>query len=120
MFPFVPLAMAGASIAAGLYSGHQSRIASKYQMDYQKQLRAENDRFWTNYKKNHHWSSNRQIKYPYRSGYYFNNTSYYSALANYNSSYARNIAGSFGAIGGAYLGSKKYYSNKQSNYRRRY
>lgn len=108
-FPFIPIALAGASIASGLYAGYQTRQANRYTMDYQKRMQRENEEFWKNYAKNHRWSNFRKVKYPYRSGYYYNMSGYYNALGSYNSSYANNMSRSFGSMAGAYYSYKKYY-----------
>lgn len=108
VFPWIPIGIAGATIASTLYSGIQSRNASRYSMDYQKNLKKENDLFWENYRKNHNWKKSRKILYPYRAGYYFNESSFYNANASYNSSFARNIGYTSAALGGLYSTRLRY------------
>lgn len=75
---------AGASIYETYKSTENSDKVNKYVQNYSSGYREENERFWNQYIARHHLQ-NREILYPYRTGYNYNLANLYaseSALGN--------------------------------------
>lgn len=77
-------AYAGISSVIGYGLARQNYRAVKKASDYTERFyngyRRENFRYWQDYIKSHHLQ-NRVYRYPYRTGYYYNLSSVYSARA---------------------------------------
>lgn len=75
-------AVAGTSLV-GYLTARSNYRSTKKAVDYAEEFYSgynrENSRFWADYRRAHHWSSRRQIKYPYRTGYYYNLSSLQNA-----------------------------------------
>lgn len=69
--------LVGSAIVSGAVNSVFNYRTAKYSYDYNKLLMNENTRFWKDYEKN----TGVLPRYPYRSGYNFNQTSLYGAQA---------------------------------------
>lgn len=83
---------AGASIYQTYKSTEESDKANRYVQQYTSGYRDENERFWQQYIARHHLE-NREILYPYRTGYNYNLASLYSSQAALrNNELSRNMS----------------------------
>lgn len=85
-----------ASAAAGVYSTYESTAnldrVNSYSRDFSKGYYDENTRFWDQYISRHHLK-NREILYPYRSGFNYNLSNMYSSEASLaNNELSRNTS----------------------------
>lgn len=113
----LPVALAGLIVAgavgrivstmAGIYQTQETTrnadFVNNYGVNYGSGYYNENSRYWDDYIGRHHLS-NRQIRYPYRSGYEYNLSSLYSAqMSLRNNEINRNLSW-FRLLGGGGLG----------------
>lgn len=83
---------AGASIYQTYESTKESDKANRYVEGYSSGYRDENERYWQQYIARHHLG-NREVVYPYRTGYNYNLASLYSSqAAQRNNELARNMS----------------------------
>lgn len=81
-FPLMAGALVGTTIVGGLvsYSNYKStKQATDYAQDFYNGSYKENLRFWSDYRRAHHWNPRREIRYPYRTGYNYNLQGMYNA-----------------------------------------
>lgn len=82
----------GASIYETAQSTKNSDIVNEYGENYAKGYRDENSRYWNEYIRRHHLG-NREIKYPYRTGYEYNLSSLYGyQIAQKNNELSRRMS----------------------------
>lgn len=77
------LISAGASIYETYQKTENSDEVNRYVQNYSSGYREENERFWQQYIARHHLQ-NREILYPYRTGYNYNLADLYSSNAALN------------------------------------
>lgn len=102
----LPVALAGLIVAgaigklistgAGIYQTYESTknadVVNEYGVNYGKGYYEENSRFWNDYIRRHHLQE-RQVKYPYRTGYEYNLSGLYSSeMALRNNELNRNMS----------------------------
>lgn len=95
------------STGAGIYQTYETTKnadkVNEYGLNFGRGYYAENTRFWNDYIRRHHLEG-REIKYPYRSGYIYNQSGIYSAeSALQNNEISRNLAW-FRLLGGGGIG----------------
>ena len=126
--PLVALGVAylGLTVAQSLYNVYNTDRSTKlsddyynYTSDYNLGAMYENQNYWQNYLKAHH-IQNRDIKYPYRTGYYYNASTLYSARAGFETNnYARQSAWVTGGINAARSGAGLGFAHyKQPGYKK--
>lgn len=81
---------------AGVYGTYKQTENSDrvydYSLNYAKGYYSENDRYWQQYISRHHLQ-NREILYPFRTGYHYNLSNLYSAQAGLdNNQLSRNLS----------------------------
>lgn len=83
---------AGANVYQTYESTSNTDTVNRYVRDFSKGYYDENDRYWQQYIARHHLQ-NRQVLYPYRTGYNYNLTNLYSSQAALNNNeLARNMS----------------------------
>lgn len=83
-FPLMAGALVGTTLVGGLvsYSNYKAtKRATDYTEAYYNGAYRENLKYWSDYRRAHHWSRNREIRYPYRTGYEYNLSGMYNAGA---------------------------------------